>query len=64
MFRRAINCNKSHLPNEPQFGALLKNIKRTLVELICNIFPDLNNHVFGDTVEELSNHTHSSNLLL
>jgi len=26
--------------------------------------PILNNHVFGDTVEELSNHTHSSNLLL
>jgi len=24
-FKRAINCNKVHLPNEPQFGALLKN---------------------------------------
>jgi len=60
MFRCAINYNKS-LPNEPQFGALLKNIKRTLVELrmICSIFPDLNSHVFDDTVEELFNHTYA-----
>jgi len=63
MFRRAINCNEGRLPNEPQFGAMLcLKVLRELLSnsrTICNMFPDLNSHVFDDTVEELPYHTYT-----
>ena len=63
LFRRAINCNRGLVPTEPQFGAILcLKVLKELVsnsKTICNIFPDLNNHIFDDTVEELSGHLYT-----
>jgi len=63
LFRRAINCNRGFLPIEPQFGAILcSKVLRELLsnsKAICDIFPDLDNHIFDDTVEELSSHVYT-----
>lgn len=49
------------MPIEPQFGAML--CSKVLRELLSNsrtsdIFPDLNSHIFDDTVEEFSGHVY------
>lgn len=60
LFRHSVNCNNGKVPIEPQFPTILQS--RILMELLLNpakkihLFPDLDDHIFDDSVEELSGH--------
>lgn len=63
-FRREIDCNYGKVPAESQFPELLS--ARILLELLVNptkseqpLFPELNDHVFDESPEEMSGHLYN-----
>lgn len=57
LLRRALNRNKGMAIKESNFPALLcSKVMQELIEPPCTLFPTLNEHLFDDAIEELSNH--------